>query len=179
MKKLLSLVLLILVVVCFSGAGFAQGIGFKGIGGRAGLAKPENVDATYNIAVHANLGEIIENLVIFPSLDYWGSSQKVLGVDVDFSQIAINADVRYYIPTSGNLAFFAGGGLGIFFSSGETASVFGQSASYSNTDIGLNLGGGIDIPINDTLLFTADARFVLSDGNAFKVTGGVTYLLGE
>ncbi len=174
MKKLLTVLSVILLLAGVTGTSYAQGIGFHGIGGRVGFAKPENIDGTFSIGAHANLGEVIENLVIFPSVDYWGKSE----LGLDFSQFAINADGRYYFPSSGSMSFFGGAGLGFIFTHAEV-SFLGQSAGDTNMDIGLNLFGGLDVPVGEKLSFTAETRFVVSDISTFKVLAGVTYRMGE
>jgi len=174
MRKFIITVSVLSLTCLMTAAGMAQGIGFNGIGGKIGFAKPENIDGTLNFGAHANLGEIIENLVLYPSVDFWTKSEGAL----DFSQFAINADARYYFPSGGNLSFFGGGGLGLFFNSADV-SFLGQTASNTSTDLGLNLFGGFDLPVGDALSFTAEGRFVVSDGNVFKVTGGLTYAMGQ
>lgn len=153
-----------------------EGLGFYGIGGRLSYVNPENLDGTIGFGVHADLGEVfVENLRIFPSIEYWSKSVSVL----DFSQLAINADARYYFPTSGNIAFFAGGGLVLAFNSADIdLGPFG-SGNASTTDVGLDLLGGIDLPIQENLNFTAEAKFLASDLSVFKISAGVTYMLGK
>ncbi len=176
MRKIITVVMVVVLVCGFAASSFAQ-IGFNGIGGRLGFVKPENIDATIAFGAHANLGEVIENVVLFPSIDYWTKSEGAL----DFSQLGINADARYYFPSSGNMSFFGGGGLAIMITSAEVdlGPFLGGTSDNSSTDIGLNLLGGLDLPVGDNLLFTAEARLVLSDFQSFKVFGGITYLLGN
>ncbi len=174
MRNTIAMTFALFLCFGFVQSASAQSIGFHGIGGRIGLVKPENIDATLNVAAHANLGEIIENLVIFPSVDYWGKSVGPL----DFSQFAINADGRYYLPASSDLAFFAGGGLSFIFTH-RPVSFLGRTNGDTNLDLGLNLFGGLDYPLSDNLLLTGEGRFVVSDMYSFKLTAGVTYLLGK
>lgn len=167
-----SLMLLLLCLVFAFGAGeaLAQGLGFKGIGGRLSFVKPEDVDGTIGFGAHADLGEIIENLTLYPSLEYWSKGEG----PADFSQFAVNADARYYFPSSNNLSFFAGGGIAFLFNSVDVGPF-----DDSETDIGLDLLGGVDVPVSDNLVFTGSAKFVISDGNVFRITAGLTYLIGE
>jgi len=176
MKKFVLFLCLCCLVFAF-GAGdlLAQELGFRGVGGRLSFVKPEDVDGTIGFGAHADLGEIIESLVLYPSVEYWTKSDGPL----DFSQFALNADVRYYFPGASSVAFFAGGGLAVLFSSADINLGGFGSASDSSTDIGLDLLGGVDVPVSDKLTFSGTAKFVISDGNAFKVTAGVTYAIGE
>lgn len=174
MRRFITAVMMVALVCGFAASSYAQ-IGFNGIGGRLGFVKPESIDGTVAFGVHANLGEVIENLVLFPSIDYWTKSEGPL----DFSQLGINADARYYFPSGGDMSFFAGGGLGILITSADIdLGPFG-SADASSTDIGLDLLGGLDMPVGENLIFTAEARLVLSDLQSFKIFAGITYALGN
>lgn len=175
MKKFILFAFAACLLFTFSGEALSQELGFKGIGGTLQFVKPENIDGTVGFGAHADLGQIIEHLTLFPSIEYWGKSEGPL----DFSQFAVNADVRYYFPNSSNLSFFAGGGLALLFSSADVNLGGFGTRSDNSTDIGLNLLGGIDVPVSEKLVFTGSAKFVISDGNVFKIMGGLTYLLGE
>lgn len=174
MRKTATLTLVLLLGAALSQSALAQGLHFNGIGGRIGLVKPEDVGATLNVAAHADMGEIIENLVAFPSIDYWGKSEGAF----DFSQFAVNADVRYFLPSSSDLTPFAGGGIGFIFTHNEVPFQGGIQGD-TNLNIGLNLFGGLDYPLSDNLLLTGEGRFVVSEVYSFKLTAGVTFLLGE
>lgn len=175
MRKIVLVMLVMLVVSFAVSSAMAQNLGFNGIGGRLSYVKVEDVDGGIGFGAHANLGEIIQNLVLYPSFEYFKKSEEISpSVDVDFSFISINADARYYIPTQGTIDPFVGGGLAVHFSKAD-AGPFGDE---SETDVGLNLLGGIDIPVSDNLVATAKAKYV-SDSNAFKITGGITFLLGK
>jgi opacity protein-like surface antigen len=179
MKKVASLLFLTVMLLLVVNVQ-AEGLDFRGIGGRLSLVKPENIDATIGLGVHADLGEIYPNIVFIPSIEYWkkglGDSP---GASSDVSAIQINADAKYMIPTEGNLDFFAGGGLAIVRNkvSTDIESVPGLdlSGSATNTDIGLNLLGGLDYPLSETLDLNALAVFTISDGSVFRITGGVMY----
>ncbi len=169
MKKslLVSLFALLVVSLAVSGA-MAQKLGFNGIGGRLSYVDAEGVDGTIGFGAHANLGNIIENLTLYPSIEYWTKGEGV----VDFSSFSINGDARYYIPTSGSVNVFAGGGLALLFNK-VSVGTFDDS----ETKLGLDLLGGIDIPVSDNLSATAKIKFVVSSDNILKITGGLTYIL--
>ena len=119
------------------------------------------------LGVHADLGEIIKQLRIYPSLEYWSKSP--------FTQFAINGDVRYYFPTQGTVDFFAGGGLAIVFNSVD----LGPFGDANDSAVGLNFLGGADFPVNEQLVGTVTVKFLASDINALKITAGITYLLNQ
>jgi len=47
---------------------------FTGIGGHIGLVSPENLDSTFGLGVHADLGSLSDNVRLEGNLDYWKSS---------------------------------------------------------------------------------------------------------
>ncbi|HEX9655162.1 MAG TPA: outer membrane beta-barrel protein [bacterium] len=176
MSKGLLVVLLAFLMIGFSvSTGMSQNLGFNGIGGRLSYVDVEDVDGGIGFGAHANLGEIIQNLVLYPSFEYFGKTDDSQGIDIDISFISINADARYYIPTQGTIDPFVGGGLAIHFSKAD-AGAFGDT---SETDFGLDLLGGIDVPVSDNLVATAKLKYVISDSKALKITGGITFLLGK
>jgi hypothetical protein len=141
----------------------AQKLGLYGVGGRLSFVDPENpVSSTIGFGGHVHLGEIIEHLALYPSLEYWSKS--------DFSSFSINGDMRYYFNILSNLKPFAGGGLAILFTDFRAG---------NDTDIGLNFLGGVDFPVAEKLVVTAKIKFLISDIDVLKITGGVTYLLGQ
>ncbi len=167
-KVTLTLICALVLLVFASTDSTAQQIGFKGIGGRLGLVSSGG--STIIFGVHANLGEIIENLVIFPSIDYW--SKNNTGV------FSINGNVRYYFPTGGNIDFFAGGGLSLMRWSWDGYDTgLGTVGGGSDIDFGLNLLGGVDIPVQDNLVASAKIIFN-THGDQLKIMGGITFLLG-
>ncbi len=79
----------------------------------------------------------------------------------------INGNLWYTIPTSGstNVEPYAGGGINL-----GHASVSG----FSNTDIGLNLGGGARFIFENTTPFV-EARFVIGGAEQFVIGAGVLF----
>ncbi len=162
MKHTLSVGIAVLVVFTFSlSTLWAGDLRFKGVGGRLGYVKPEGFDGTVSFGGHANLGEFVEHLVLYPSIEIWSKR--------GFDQIALNGDVRYYFPppSDSNIEFFAGGGVGILLN------------SPGDNDVGLNLLGGIDVPVSEQWVATGEARFVFNNQTVFKITAGITYIIGN
>lgn len=172
MRKFLTLNLtLIFILILTSGVAFSQSMGFKGVGGRLGFVKPNNIDGAVIFGAHVHLGEIIENLVLMPSIDYFSKSS------VDF--FSINGNVKYYVPASESINVFGGGGLAIVHTSAPSVNVPGVGkVGGSDTKLGLNILGGADFPVADNLTATAQIIYV-TKGEQFKVLGGITYMLGH
>ncbi len=172
MKKGLTAVAIIALISLTSGGAMAQEIGFNGIGGRIGFVDAEAVDATVIFGAHAFLGEIIENLALVPSIDYFSKNEVNI--------LSVNANVRYYFPLqNSNIEPFLGGGLGFVRFDFPGVNVGGISAGGgSATEFTINLMGGADFPIQDNLVATAQLIYA-TEGEQLKILGGLTVLLGQ
>ncbi len=170
-----SILMLVLLVFTFSDSSAQADIGFKGVGARLGYVDADFINGTILFGGHADLGSIIENLVIMPSIDYFSKNS------VKF--LSINANVRYYFPTSGDIDFFAGGGLAFVRVDlpDVTVTVPGLptiTSGGSSTGLGLNLKGGAEMPISDNMKGTAELIYV-TEGSQIKIMGGVTFMMGN
>ena len=79
---------------------------------------------------------------------------------------SIDADGHYYFDVLEDLDFYGLGGLKIASGGG-------------NTDLGLNLGAGLDFNIQDNLDTFAEAKFDIGGLDAFVVTLGIYFRMGE
>ena len=119
MKKFtLTMVLVLSVIIVMPLS--AQKLGYNGVGVGAGLIFPQDWDTGFDLAGYVNMGELSDNLVFVPGLAYWSAGTEVLGVDVSFSNIAINADVHYFFERK-QVGPYAGGGLGFNILTAEVA----------------------------------------------------------
>lgn len=174
-------------VICFAALMIGENVhaqskmGFMGIGGGLSFVKPEDTDSSIGFGVHADLGELATGLHLYPSIEYFkntNSQQTFFGnVEAEASVTSLNGDLRYYFPTESKAAFYGGGGVAVHLT-GATK-VDGQEVADSQTDFGVNLLGGVDVPVSPNINLNGQAKFILSDNNGFKITGGLTYLLGK
>ncbi len=95
------------------------------------------------------------------------------GVDVDVSYFEINGGLYYDFVTSGSITPYALAGLVIARFSADVAG-FGNS----DTDIGLNLGGGIKTMLGDSMTGLVGARLELQDGSGFVIEAGLGFPMG-
>ena len=65
------------------------------------------------------------------------------------------------------------GGINILMTSVDFGAWGGGKAS--NSDIGLNLGGGLDLPFSDNLSGFGEAKIVLSGGTYLALNAGIKY----
>lgn len=162
MKRSSAVLICVFTLSLSTGNLLAQGIGFNGVGGRLGYFDPEALSGTVGIGAHANLGEIIKNLTLLPTVEYWGKS--------GLSQWSLAADARYHYSAS-EVNPFVGFGLGLYFTDAKN---FGGS-----TDLGLDLLGGIDVPVGENLTFSGEIKFVVTEVNSIRISGGLTYFLNK
>jgi opacity protein-like surface antigen len=97
----------------------------------------------------------------------WFFPDAPAGVDVQYWEINYNV---YYLFTADALRPYAGGGLNIAHASGSVAG-FGAS----DTQVGLNLGGGLRFRTAGRLTPFIEARVELSGGEQFVLTGGLVF----
>jgi hypothetical protein len=173
----------------WSAADAQSDLGFKGIGGELGFVNPEDIDATLGLGVFADFGEIVPNLMLEGYIDYWSKSQEEFGVEASVRDIALGAKVKYVFDIAhSNIRPFAGGGLGIHFIRGEVTIADqsiegfyfpGMSVGDTSTELGLDFGGGMSIPINVKTEFLTELWFgIVSDVNQMSFKVGAVYKLG-
>jgi hypothetical protein len=87
----------------------------------------------------------------------------------------VNGDLAYFFPVGEATPVmpFAFAGLNIFRTSIDLGGTFG---TVSNTDVGLNLGGGVQFP--GTLQPFAGAKFEIQEGTGFAIFGGIGFAVG-
>ena len=160
MKKLLGTVALVGMLVA-PGAIAAQTIG--GVVGYHDDFEALGIGAYGAIP----LPQLYENLSINPSFVYYFPD--------GFDAFEVNGDLVYSFPVSADspVVPFALAGLNIMRVSVD-AGAFGSG---SNTDIGLNLGGGVTFPVEGFTPF-AGAKFEIQDGTGFLIFGGVGFDVG-
>jgi opacity protein-like surface antigen len=180
-KLILISVLLALCVMVFPNVGHT--LGFEGFGGKIGLIMPDAGDNTIGFGAIGDLGSILPSLPPLKaetSLEYWGNSYDYFGGSSSVSVISINGTAKYYFTSTG-ISPFAGAGLGFIISRASVKfdqPVFGISdSSTSETDIGINLVGGVDIPIGTGMKFVAEGKFSTGGVDLFQITGGIVVKL--
>ncbi|MGB9597789.1 MAG: hypothetical protein ACPL7B_16005 [Candidatus Poribacteria bacterium] len=182
MKKTVFIsILLVFYLVIFPSIGHS--IGFEGFGGKIGLVMPDKGDNTIGLGAVGFLGPILPSLTALKaetSLEYWGNSSDFLGGSTSLSVISANGTAKYYFTSSG-ISPFAGGGIGLVFSRASikyNGPILGlKDYSDTETDIDLNLVGGVDIPVGVGMKFTAEAKIAVGDADWIQITGGILVML--
>ena len=134
-------------------------------------------DTDIGIGARAQLGtnEIVEQTRVAASFDWFFPDG---GTGVDFSYFEFNINGHYMLPIEAEAVdFYAGGGINIARASIDYDDdiPFIGGTSVSDTEIGLNLLGGVDFDINENLGGFGELRIELGGGEQFVLTGGVMF----
>jgi len=185
MKRALLFTLLMATLV--TGSALAQSdLGMKSVGVAAGFVSPEDLDGTVSIGVFADHGTIVPNLGLESRIDFWSTSQEAFGTELAVSDITIGARTKYYFEVNHpTLRPFAGAGLAIHMLHAKVTIPAGpgfpeQTAEDSETKLGLDLGGGVNMPMNPRWDFNGELWYgIVSDVGQFSLRAGFAYKLGS
>lgn len=191
MKKVLVLFAILAAYISLSNA---QGLGFKGIGAAVGYTSvsfnSSGVSETlpgFAISAHANLGEITNQLSLFPEIQYFTTSKDFTNPDLPnttatwkLSDFAININAHYDLTAGGSFVPYIGAGVGYNMLSSDvtvTGNITG-SASSTDTRFGINILAGANFMVSPMIMVFLEPRYVLaSDVNHLIVKAGVTFSL--
>jgi hypothetical protein len=176
MKK----VIILFIVLSLSSLIFAADIGLKSIAPKLGVAMPEDLDTTFYLGLNANMGEITDNLYLYPVLGFWSSGKDSYGFDWSFSDFQLGADVHYMIE--GIEGLYGGGGLSLnIFTSSVEYSYYGETydESDSETKIGFNILGGYELPVGGKTAFAEVKYNIVEDFNTLEICIGMNFDLGK
>jgi hypothetical protein len=191
MKKwAVSLLLAAICTVSAQNAMAQSDLGFKAIGAQIGMVSPENLDTTFGLGIFADHGYLTPMIKLESHIDYWGWSEDFNGGTTSIRDIAIGARCKYMFETSSpKIRPFAGAGLGIHFLHAEVdipAQDFGgfvvpaQHAEDSTTRLGLDIGGGMEMPVNPNANFLAEAWYgIVSDVSHISIRVGMSWNLSQ
>jgi len=178
MKRFFGVLALVVFVMAL---GNAQQIGLKAVGGEVGYNSFSFADESFGglaFGAVANLGELTQGLSLYPSVTYAMGSKN----DVDVSDLAINANVKYSFKAEG-FTPYVGGGIGLNIVSVTTPAItvpfFGTvgGGSESETRIGINLLGGAEMKLGNMTGFAQFGYNLVSDFNHFQILAGVMFPL--
>jgi opacity protein-like surface antigen len=182
MKKLLFLVAILGVAsLPFSNA-FAAGP--VSVGVEAGFVNTEvdEFDNTWMAGVFVDLGLPMLNWYLEPFINYWSWSDSYVvsseTMDATFSDWTIGGNVKMAIPTATMLRPFVGAGVSAHVLSSELDMGSIGTIDASDTKLGFQLGGGLNIDAGDNWGFVAQSWYhMVEDFNQWSVRGGVAWSL--
>ena len=181
MKRGILLLTLIAGLLVSSAAMAQTDLGLKGVGGAIGFVSPENVNGTFSLGIFADNGTIAPRFNLESRLDYWSHSEENFGAKSSISDITLGARVKYMFEISDpRFQPYVGTGLGLHFLHDETTipATFGfpaMTVSDSQTKLGLDLGGGVMMPLNPRVNVMGELWYgIVSDVNQFSLRVGVS-----
>ena len=181
--------LMLVMVGCTMGAtqALAQSdLGLKRVGAAVGYVSPENLDGTFSIGAFADMGNITPTISLEPRLDFWSWSDESFGAKTSVSDVKIGARGKDWFEVANQrIRPFAGAGLGIHFLHAQVdipaqGGFPAMTSEDSTNKLGLDLGGGIQAPMNERMDFHAEVWYgVVSDVNQFSLRVGLSQKIGS
>lgn len=140
------------------------------------LSWADDTDLGIGARVLVGTDNIVEGSRFAGSFD-WFFPDDGGGVDISYWEINLNGHYMLPIEVEAPIDFYAGGGLNIASISVDYDDLggFGIDGSADDTDIGLNILGGLDFGINDSLGGFGELRIELGGGEQFVLTGGLHF----
>ena len=181
MKRSIQLLTLLLGVLLSTSAMAQADLGLKAIGGAIGFVSPENVDGTFQFGAFADLGTVAPKFRLEPRIDFWSKSQEEFGAKATINDLTFGVRTKYMFEVQDpRFQPYAGAGLGLHFIHGEVNIPAGggfpaMTVSDSQTKLGLDLGGGLQMPVNPMTNVMAEAWYgFVSDVNQFSLRLGIS-----
>jgi opacity protein-like surface antigen len=145
----------------------ARAFGLSGIGGKLGFLDPEGGDGTVTLGAHLEFERPDSRVHIQPGVLWWSVDQV--------RDINANLDLSYHFLPEGRTTPYLGAGLGVHQYDFDLEDAdLPDSVDDSDTDLGLNLFGGLRMPGEGTRFF-AEGRYAVTSRSQFSVLGGVTF----
>ncbi|MFH1844088.1 MAG: hypothetical protein ABIF77_12855 [bacterium] len=175
-NQILFAVLTITVFILGSNSIVQAQVGLFGFEPRLGFVNPEDeIGSTFILAVTGDLGKLADQIKFEGTIDYWNKSYDIVGStdELSFKNLGFIGCARYDFPTEGSAVPFGFAGLGIHFMSASIGDL-----SNSEMEMGLQLGGGIDVPMG-TNTFVGRAGMDFNGGaNYLFLTAGLRFATG-
>ena len=162
---------------------------FESLGVGAGFVSvSEDIGTTWNAGGRVVSKTPVQNLNVSKALRLWVKSEseetEFLGApfktEIRFFDIALETDAQYHLGSEETqMSPFVQAGLGINYVLTEvTVTVLGSSSSVTSSDskIGINIGGGVELKISDSLKGYLDGKYIIvSNLNQFNVQVGILF----
>ncbi|HET6348214.1 MAG TPA: hypothetical protein VFH88_03935 [Candidatus Krumholzibacteria bacterium] len=193
MKRVNAILATVAICTLFAAntASAEANLALRGIGLKAGVVNPDNVNSTLGAGLIFDLGTLHPHVALQSYAGYWSQTEEAYGVKAGVHDFSFGAKANYMFAVSNpSIQPYAGAGLGLHLlnSHAETAPVYyggtllfpGTSIDDSSVKLGLDLGGGLRIDQGGQFAFLADAWFsIVSDVSQFSLMAGVVYMFGR
>jgi opacity protein-like surface antigen len=185
MKRYVLFLVIALCATAPPGAMAQSDMGLKSLGAAVGYVSPDNLDGTFGIGAFANWGMITPRIGLESRLDFWSWSESAFGAESKVRDVSLGARGKYFFNTANpRLQPFVGAGLALHFVKAEVSvEVPGfppMSVSDSETKLGLDLGGGLSIPMSPRTAFLGELWYgIVPDVSQFSLRAGVSFAIGS
>ncbi|MDR1203485.1 MAG: porin family protein [Tannerellaceae bacterium] len=169
-----------IALVAMSVAAGAQEKGDMAAGGNLVLGSG---DSFTNFGIGAKFQYNVTNpLRLEGSLTYFLPKKESVAnlVETSLSMWDLSVNGHWLFPVAENVTLYPLAGLGILGTSSSAKLNMGDWGNYSgsgsSTELGLNLGGGIDLKLTDELIFNAELKYkTTSSWNRLLISAGLAY----
>ena len=191
MKRVsVALVAMAICTLMAANVSAAANLALRGIGLKVGIVNPEDVDLTLGAGLIFDLGTVHPNIALESYAGFWSQTEEVYGSEFRVRDFAFGAKGKYMFKISNpSVQPFAGAGLGLHFVSANAETppfsfggitIPGYSVGDTDTELGLDLGGGLRIDTGSRFSFVGEGWFTLvSDVNHFSLMAGAVYMFGR
>ena len=166
-------------------------MGLQALGVNAGLVSPEDIEETIGVGVFADWGTLSPQWALGSNLDYWSKSEEFgdfFGTtEVSIRDISFTTRAKYlFAVSSPKFQPYVGGGLGLHFIRAEVSIpdqdlgggffIPGMTVSDTQTELGLDIGGGFRTPIGASTELAGDLWYgMVEDFSQLSLKIGVAF----
>lgn len=162
-------------------------MGLKALGVNAGLVSPEDIDETLGFGVFADWGNFSPQWALGTNIDYWSKSENMGdfgfgSVEASIRDISVTTRAKYlFAVSSPKFQPFVGGGLGLHFLRAEVTFPEDpffpeETVSDTQTELGIDLGGGFRTPIGASTELAGDLWYsIVDDFSQLSMKVGVAF----
>lgn len=127
-------------------------------------------------SIHEQVSILANFLYFFPD----GGVDLGAGNSVDVSYWELNGGLKYDFPMSGSIVPFVMAGLNVGKYSVDYDGPLDDfiDVGYGDTEIGLNVGGGLTTTLGDSLTGLLGGRIELGGGEGFVIEAGLGFPMG-
>jgi opacity protein-like surface antigen len=147
---------------------FATGAVAGSFGVDVAYISPEGLDGTIGVGGFLNFATPVSSLQVEPFASYWSKSEGVPGAEASLSDLTLGARGKFMIPLDAKVEPYLAGGLGIHvLKASSDITLFDQSTSFSVSDskLGVDLGGGISVPITERFSLRGEGWYSFVDSS--------------
>ena len=157
-------------------------LGLRGVGGRVSFVNPSDIDGTIGLDFIADWGTLRPQLAVETTLDFWSSEEDFGFFNIDVRDIAFGTRLKYtFNVTDPKVRPYVAGGLALHFVNRETpTTLIGgtliAARDDSDTNLGIDLAGGVGYKTSPTIFVVGELRFrLVDDVQQVMLAGGVVY----